>query len=40
MDILIIFAIFTVGIAAKNYVVNRVQEKAAIEKALAARLSE
>jgi hypothetical protein len=40
MDIFIIFAIFTVGIAAKNYVVNRVQEKAAIEKALAARLSE
>jgi uncharacterized YccA/Bax inhibitor family protein len=40
MDILIIFAIFTVGIAAKNFVVNRVQEKAAIEKALAARLSE
>ena len=40
MDILIIVAIFTVGIAAKNYVVNRAQERAAIEKALAARLSE
>jgi len=40
MDILIIVAIFTAGIAAKNLIVNRVQEKAAIEKALAARLSE
>ena len=39
MDILIIVALLTVGIAAKNYVVNRVQERAAIEKALAARLS-
>jgi len=40
MDILIIVAIFTAGIAAKNFIVNRVREKAAIEKALAARLSE
>ena len=40
MDILIIVAIVTAGIAAKNFIVNRVQEKAAIEKALAACLSE
>jgi hypothetical protein len=40
MDILIIVAIFTAGIAAKNFIVNRVREKAAVETALAARLSE
>ena len=40
MGIITVVAILTIGVAVKNFVVNRIHERAAVEEAMSARLAD